>query len=76
MSMLRPLSVMRTFLSARLMLKDDLSEIVSLPCSSLPRMGTRRGPRTGSSKRISFTLDRSARGQEDNVNASLQVYRT
>lgn len=38
--MLRLTSVMRTFLLARLMLKEELSEMGSLPSFSLPRLGT------------------------------------
>lgn len=59
MSTVRPLSARVTFFSSRLMLNTDLLEMSSLPCSSCPRTGSRRGPSKGSSYLINLTLDRS-----------------
>lgn len=63
----RPLSARVTLFSSRLIENTDLLEIVNLPCSSCPRTGTRRGPSTGSSYLISFTLDRSGGGEGGRV---------
>lgn len=60
MSLVRPFSVTHTCLWARSMWKMACSRIGLFPASSLPSTGTRRGPSTGSSNLISFTLERSA----------------
>lgn len=70
MSLVRPLSVTHTRLSARLMWKTACSGIAVFSASSLPRTGTRRGPRIGSSNLISFTLERSAVQQPANEDTS------
>lgn len=60
MSFVRPFSVMQTCFSSRSMWKMACSRIGVFSAASLPRTGTRRGPSTGSSNLISFTLERSA----------------
>lgn len=71
MSTARPLSARVTLFSSRLMLNTDVLEMANLPRSSCPRTGTWRGPSTGSSYLISFTLDRSVDGKT----AKSAVYR-
>lgn len=63
MSTVRPLSARVTLFSSRLMLNTDVLEMANFPRSSCPRTGTCRGPSTGSSYLISFTLDRSVDGK-------------
>lgn len=71
MSTARPLSARVTLFSSRLMLNTDVLEMANLPRSSCPRTGTWRGPSTGSSYLISFTLDKSVDGKT----AKSAVYR-
>lgn len=70
MSTVSPLSLRCTFFSSRLMWNTHLSEMASLPCSSFPNTGTLRGPSSGSSKRINFTLVKSERekGKRGSIN--------
>lgn len=64
MSTVRLLSARVTLFSSRFTWKTDFSEMGSLPFSSCPRTGTRRGPKTGSSYLMSFTWDKSGGGQK------------